>query len=78
MGFRKPTIGLKGYTLKTLGKNIDQNQARDEEILPPFFFQKKLASFFSFLIKKIAMFLHIVQTNIQGIKIFLINLMCSF
>jgi hypothetical protein len=48
MGFRKPTIGLKGYTLKTLGKNIDQNQARDEEILPPFFFKKNWQVFFLF------------------------------
>jgi len=43
----------------------------------PFFFQKTLPIFL-FLIKKIAMFLHIVQTSIQDIKRFLINLMCSF
>jgi hypothetical protein len=43
MGFWKPTK-LKGYTLKTLGRNISQNQASDEEILP-FFFPKNFANF---------------------------------
>jgi hypothetical protein len=69
MGFRKPTIGLKGYTLKTLGRNISQNQARDEEIFTFLIFQKKLPKLF-FFNKKIAMFLHIVQTSIQDIKKF--------
>jgi hypothetical protein len=46
LGFQKPTIGLKGYTLKTLGRNIGQNQARDEEILPLYFSKKTLPIFF--------------------------------
>ncbi len=78
-GVSKTDHWIEGlYTLKTLGRNIGQIQARDEEIFPPLFFNKNFGNFSFVLIKEIAMFLHIVQTNIQDIKIFLINLMCSF
>jgi hypothetical protein len=65
-GVLKTDHWIEGLRTQNFGTNIGQNQARDEKIFPVFFF------------KKIAMFLHIVQTNIQDINIFLINLMYSF